>query len=113
MSWLAALGIGGSILIMIVASAARYSATVPPMPRPAGPLPVGLPMHLPDLVVTLGLWAAAILGGGGGVIAGLVAVARGARYPAWMLISVAAAATAALALLPPAGAAGRLSHPGR
>ena len=112
MSWLAALGIGGSILIMIVASAARYSATVPPMPRPAGPLPVGLPMHLPDLVVTLGLWAAAILGGGG-VIAGLVAVARGARYPAWMLISVAAAATAALALLPPAGAAGRLSHPGR
>jgi hypothetical protein len=32
--WLAALGIGSSILIMIVASATRYSATVPPVPRP-------------------------------------------------------------------------------
>ena len=36
---------------------------------------------LRQTLVTLGLWAAAILGGGG-VIAGLVAVSRGARYPA-------------------------------
>jgi hypothetical protein len=107
--WLATLGIGSSILIMIVASAARYSATVPPMPRPTGPLPVELPMRLPDVVVTLGLWAAAILGGGG-VIAGLVAVSRGARYPAWMLISVAAGAVAALAVLPPAGSTDTLSY---
>jgi len=94
---------------MIVASATRYSATVPPVPRPAGPLPVELPMHLPDPLVALGLWAAAILGGGG-VIAGFVAVSRGARYPAWMLISVAAAAVAALALLPPAGSTDTLSY---
>jgi hypothetical protein len=107
--WLATLGIGSSILVMIVASATRYSATVPPMPRPAGPLPVELPVRLPDLLVALGLWAAAILGGGG-VIAGLVAVSRGARYPAWMLISVAAAAVAALALLPPAGSTDTLSY---
>ena len=107
--WLATLGIGSSILIMIVASATRYSATVPSMPRPAGPLPVELPMRLPDLAVTLGLWAAAILGGGG-VIAGLVAVSRGARYPAWMLLSVAAGAVAALAVLPPAGSTDTLSY---
>jgi hypothetical protein len=109
LGWLAALGIGSSILIMIVTSATRYSATVPPMPRPTGPLPVELPVRLPDLLVTLGLWAAAILGGGG-VIAGLVAVSRGARYPAWMLISAAAAAVAALALLPPAGSSDTLSY---
>jgi hypothetical protein len=66
-------------------------------------------MRLPDLVVTLGLWAAAVLGGGG-VIAGLVAVSRGARYPARMLISVAAGAVAALAVLPPAGSTDTLSY---
>jgi hypothetical protein len=54
LGWLAALGIGSSILIMIVASATRYSATVPPMPRPAGPLPVELPVRPPD-GVALGL----------------------------------------------------------
>ena len=109
LSWLAAFGIGGSILIMIAASATRYSAAVPPMPRPAGPLPVEFAVRLPAALVTLGLWAAAILGGGG-VIAGLVAVSRGARYPAWMLISGAAAAVAALALLPPAGSSDTLSY---
>ena len=41
LSWAAALGIGGSILIMIVASAARYSAAVPPMPWPPGWPPAG------------------------------------------------------------------------
>jgi hypothetical protein len=105
----AALGIGASILIMIVASATRYSATVPPLPRAAGPLPAELAMRLPDPLVTLGLWTAAILGGGG-VIAGLAAVSRGARYPAWVLISAAAAAAAALAVLPPAGSTDTLSY---
>jgi hypothetical protein len=109
LDWLAAGGIGVSILIMIVASAARYSATVPPMPRPAGPLPVELPLRLPDAVLTLGLWAAAVLGGIG-VAAGLAAVARGARYPAGLLILVALVAVVALALLPPAGSTDTLSY---
>ena len=39
LGWLAALGISSSILIMIVASATSGSATVPPLPRPTGPLP--------------------------------------------------------------------------
>jgi len=109
LGWLAALGIGGSILIMIVTSAARYSASVPLIPRPAGPLPVELPVRLPDALVTLGLWAAAILGGCG-VIAGLVAVSRGARYPAWLLIGAALVAIAALTVLPPAGSTDTVSY---
>ncbi len=109
LGWLAAVGIGGSILIMIVASAARYSLPVPLMPRPTGPLPVEFPLHLSDPLVTLGLWAAAILGGAG-VAAGLLAVARGARYPAWLLVTVAVVAVTVLALLPPAGSTDTVSY---
>jgi hypothetical protein len=109
LGWLAAAGIGGSILIIIVASAARYSAPVPPMPRPAGPLPVELPVRLPDIGVTLGLWAAALLGGGG-VIAGLAAVSRGARYPAWLLITAALITVAVLTVLAPAGSTDTVSY---
>ncbi|HTS95576.1 MAG TPA: hypothetical protein VMI33_03070 [Streptosporangiaceae bacterium] len=109
LAWLAAAAIVSSILIMIVASAARHSLPVPAMPRPAGPLPAELPLRLPGPVVTLALWAAAVLGGGG-VAAGLVAVARGARYPAWLLIAVAVGAVAALAVLPPAGSTDTVSY---
>ncbi|HTZ25258.1 MAG TPA: hypothetical protein VMC83_14805 [Streptosporangiaceae bacterium] len=109
LTWLATLGIGSSILIMIVTSAARYSPSVPLIPRPAGPLPVELPVRLPDALVTLGLWAAAVLGGGG-VIAGLVAVSRGARYPAWLLMGTALVAIAALTALPPAGSTDTVSY---
>jgi hypothetical protein len=109
LGWLAAAGIGSSILIMIIVSAARHSLPVPVMPRPSGPLPVELPLHLPNEMVTLGLWAAAVLGGGG-VTAGLVAVARGARYPAWLLITLAAVAVVALTILPPAGSTDTVSY---
>ncbi len=109
LGWLAAAGIGSSILIMFVASAARYSAPVPLMPRPAGALPIELALRLPDPLVTIGLWAAAILGGGG-VAAGLAAVARGARYPAWLLLTVAVVAVAALAATPPAGSTDTVSY---
>ena len=94
---------------MIVASAARYSAPVPLMPRPAGPLPLELPARLPDALVTLGLWVAAAAGGGG-VVAGLAAVSRGARYPAWLLIGAALVAVAALTVLPPAGSTDTVSY---
>jgi hypothetical protein len=94
---------------MIVASAARYSAPVPLMPRPAGPLPVELPVRLPDALVTLAVWAAAVLGGCG-VVAGLAAVSRGARFPAWLLIGAALAAVAALTVLPPAGSTDTVSY---
>jgi len=109
LGWLATAGIASSILIIIVASAARYSLPVPVMPAPSGPLPVELPFHLPNELVTLGLWLAALLGGGG-VIAGLVAVGRGARYPAWLLVTAAAVVVAVLVILPPAGSTDTVSY---
>jgi hypothetical protein len=109
LTWLAAAGIGGSILIVAVASVARHSVPVPLLPRPAGPLPVELPLRLPEPLVTFGLWTAAVLGGGG-VSAGLAAVARGARYPARLLIAVALVAVAVLAVLPPAGSTDTVSY---
>jgi hypothetical protein len=109
LGWLAAAGIGSSILIMVAASAARYSAPVALLPRPTGPLPVEFGLRLPDPLVTIGLWAAAVLGGAG-VAAGLAAVARGARYPAWLLLTVAVVAVAALAVLPPAGSTDTVSY---
>jgi hypothetical protein len=72
------------------------------MPRPAGPLPVELPYTLSDLAVTLMLWAAVVLGAGG-IVAGLVAVARGARYRASLLLAGGLAAVAAFTVLAPAG----------
>lgn len=109
LTWVAATGIAAAILIIVAASSARHSVTVPLMPRPAGPLPVELPLSLPQPLVTFGLWTAAIAGGGG-VIAGLAAIARGARYPAWLLITAAFVAVAALALLPPAGSTDTVSY---
>jgi hypothetical protein len=102
-------GIGISLLIIIAASAARHSWTVPLMPRPAAGPPWAAGYSLPVQVVTIGLWAAGLLGGGG-VIAGLVAVARGARFPLWLLIGGGVVAVAALTVLPPAGSTDTLDY---
>jgi len=107
--WAAAIGIGSSLLIMIVASAARYSPAVPPMPWPPGLPPLEIAGHLPVTATYAALWAAAALGAGG-VMAGLAAVARGARLPARALIAAAFVAVAAFAVLPPAGSTDTLSY---
>jgi alpha-1,6-mannosyltransferase len=109
LTWASAIGIGSSILIMIVASAARHSPAVPPMPWPPGVPPVEIAGHLPVAATYIALWAAAVLGGGG-VIAGLAAVARGTRYPAWLLIAGGLVAVAAFSVLPPAGSTDALSY---
>jgi hypothetical protein len=109
LAWASAAGIGSSILIMIVASAARYSRAVPPMPWPPGVPPVEIAGHLPVAATYAWLWAAAVLGGGG-VIAGLAAVARGARFPAWLLLAGGLVAVAVFAVLPPAGSTDALSY---
>jgi hypothetical protein len=109
LGWVAAAGIGGSLLIMIVASAARYSAAVPPMPWPHGFPPLEIAGRLPVPATYTALWLAAIAGAAG-VIAGLAAVARGARPPARLLIGAAVVAVVALALLPPAGSTDTLSY---
>ena len=79
------------------------------MPWPPGWPPLELAGHLPVAATYAALWAAVILGGGG-VIAGLAAVARGARFPARLLIAAAFVAVAAFAMLPPAGSTDSLNY---
>jgi hypothetical protein len=56
----------------------------------------------PARVVTVALWLGAAAGGGG-VVAGLVAVRRGAQPSVRLLLAAGLVAVAALAVLPPAG----------
>jgi hypothetical protein len=109
LTWAAAAGIVSSILIMMVASAARYSAAVPPMPWPPGWPPLEIAGRLPVAGTYAALWAASLLGGCG-VVAGLAAVSRGARFPARLLIAAAAVAVAVFAMLPPAGSTDTLNY---
>jgi hypothetical protein len=100
---LAAAGIASSILIMIVASAARDSWAYPPMAGSGATPPWALrSLHMSADVATVGLWLA-VLAGLGGVVAGLLAVRRGARPSIRVLIIGAVLAVLALALLAPAG----------
>ena len=110
--WLAAAAIAASVLIMIVISAAGPSAAVPAV-NGAGTATAGPPwwheLHLTATVVTVSLWAAMALGCAG-VIAGLVAVARGARPPVRPVLAAAFLAVAVLTVLPPAGSTDAISY---
>jgi hypothetical protein len=108
-AWLAAAAIAGSVLIMIVISAAGPNVSVPSMRRPAGGPPWWDSLHLTATVVTVSLWAAMVLGCAG-VMAGLIAVARGARPPARAVMAFAFLAVAVLAVLPPAGSTDAISY---
>jgi hypothetical protein len=109
LAWLAAAAIVVSTLVMIVISAAGPSATVPSVARSASGPPWWHSLHLTTTFVTAGLWAAMVLGCAG-VIAGLVAVARGARPPARALIAFAFLAVVALTVLPAAGSTDSISY---
>jgi hypothetical protein len=100
---LAATGIASSILIMIAVSVARDSWMYPPMAGSGAAPPWGMrSLHMSADVATVGLWFA-VLAGVGGVVAGLVAVRRGARPSIRVLIIGAVLAVVVLAVLPPAG----------
>jgi hypothetical protein len=107
--WASGLGIGTAILIMIGVSTTRRSMAVPLMPWPPGFPPLEFSGRLPPMLVYLALWAAALLGGGG-VIAGLAALARGARFPARPLLAASFVAVAAFTVLQPAGSTDTLSY---
>ena len=109
LAWLAAAAIVVSTLVMIVISAAGPNATVPSVARPASGPPWWHSLHLTTTFVTAGLWAAMVLGCAG-VIAGLVAVARGARPPARALIAFAFLAVVVLTVLPAAGSTDSISY---
>jgi hypothetical protein len=103
LTWLATVGIGSSILIMIALSLLRDGWQRPPIMLPT----LGPPWDLPTTHVSLGtasvaLWIA-VAAGTGGVIAGLAAIGHGARpSPRWLLI-IAGIVVAVLTVLPPTG----------
>ena len=107
-AWLAAAAIVTSTLIMILISAAGPSVSVPSLRRASG-LPWWHSLHLTATFVTVSLWAAMVLGCAG-VIAGLIAVARGARPPVRPVIAFAFLAVVVLTVLPPAGSTDSISY---
>src|SRR4029077_18627933 len=107
--WLAAAAIAASTLVMIGISATGPNVSVPAMTRPGGGPPWWHPLHLTPPFVTVSLWAAMALGCAG-VIAGLVAVAKGARPPVRPVLAAAFLAVAVLTVLPPAGSTDSISY---
>jgi hypothetical protein len=107
--WLAAAAIAVSALIIVVISAAGPNVSVPVMPAAAGGPPWWHALHLTAAFVTGSLWTAMALGCAG-VIAGLVAVARGARPPVRAVIAAAFLAVAVVTVLPPAGSTDAISY---
>ncbi len=106
---LAAAAIAASTLIMIVISAAGPSASVPSVPRPVSGPPWWHSLHLTTTFVTVALWVAMVLACAG-VLAGLVAVARGARPPLRAIIAFAFLAVVVLTVLPAAGSTDSISY---
>ncbi len=107
--WLAAAAITVSTLVMIAICAAGPSVAVPSLRHPAAGPPWWHSLHLSATFVTVVLWAAMALGGAG-VIAGLIAIARGARPPVRALVIFSFAAVAMLTVLPAAGSTDSLSY---
>src|SRR5579862_3687372 len=108
-AWLAAAAIVASVLIMVVISAAGPNVSVPALPAGSGPPWWHHSLHLTATFVTVSLWAAMVLGCAG-VIAGLIAVDRGARLPVRAIVAFAFLAVAVLALLPSAGSTDSISY---
>jgi hypothetical protein len=110
LAWSAVAGIAGSLLLMIAASVVRNTWEHPYIVLPAGGPPWALSAHVKLLpAVTVGMWAAAILGGAA-VAAGLAAISRGIRPPARVLLAVGMAAAAAFTVLPPTGSTDALDY---
>jgi hypothetical protein len=109
LGWLAGIGIGGAILIMIGAALVRQDWMAPPIAMPASGPPFELHAHVSGRDASLALWLAALLALGG-VVAGLVAARRGARGPIGLILVAAAVTALVLAVLPPAGSTDALDY---
>ena len=107
---LAIAGIGLALLVMIGASLIRQDWMLPRLPMPAtGPPFELMSVHLRARTVDLALWIAEIVGALG-VLAGLLAAARGARPPMRLIVITAVVVVAALTVLPPAGSTDALDY---
>jgi hypothetical protein len=110
MGWLAAAGIGASLLIMAAAALTRQDWMYPLLRLPAGGFPYAATgWHVSERLATAGIWISCLLGGAG-VAAGLVAARRGARPPMRLILLAAVAVIALLALVPPAGSTDALDY---
>jgi hypothetical protein len=107
-AWLAVAAIAVSILIMIVISAGGPDLSVPQVHGTASP-PWWHPLHFTATFTIVAMWTAMILGAAG-IVAGLAAVARGARLPAGFIVAAGLLAAAVLVVLPPAGSTDALSY---
>ena len=105
----AAIGIVASVVVMIAVSLAGPSLSVVNMPRPAAGPPWWISLHPGAATVTFALWGA-VAAGGIGVIAGLVAVARGARPPVRVIVGFAVLVVGVLTVLPAAGSTDILDY---
>ena len=109
LGWLAAAAIAVSTLIIIAVCAAGPNVSVPVMRKPSAGPPWWHALHLTATFVTVSLWAAMALGCAG-VIAGLIAVARGARPPVRAVLAGAFLAVAVVTVLPSAGSTDAISY---
>jgi Glycosyltransferase family 87 len=100
--WIAAVGIVAAAAVMVAVSVAGPSLSVVTISQPTAGPPWWIWLHPSPARVTFALWGA-VLAGGTGVIAGLVAVARGARPPVRVLLAFAALVVGVLTVLPAAG----------
>ena len=108
--WLASAGIGAGIVIMVAVSLIRGGWMRPPLVMPASGPPWELPVqHVSADVVTYVLWFAAVASAGG-VAAGLLAVRRGVRLSARLLLIAGLITVAVLTVLPPAGSTDPLDY---
>ena len=98
-----------SVVVFIVVSAAGPSAAVITMPRPAVGPPWWFSLNPPAEKLTFLLWGAAIVGAAG-VIAGLVAIARGARPPVQPILIFSFLSVVILSVLPAAGSTDILDY---
>jgi len=110
LGWLSGIGIGAALMIMIGAAAVRQDWMFPPVPL-HGAAP---PWELSDVrvsagLVTIALWAAAILAAGG-LAAGLTAARWGARGPFRLIFVAAAVAVVALTVTLPSGSTDALDY---
>jgi alpha-1,6-mannosyltransferase len=109
LGWIAVIGIGGAIATMIGASFVRQDWMYPALRSPVVGPPFELHARVSGTLVSVGLWAAALLGLVG-VAAGLLAARRGAHGPIRLMLIGGALATVALMMLPPAGSTDALDY---
>jgi hypothetical protein len=109
LGWLAGVGIGSAILIIIGAALVREDWMSPPIAMPATGPPFELHVRVSGLLASLALWLAALLALGG-LVAGLVAARRGAHGPIRLILVASAVTVLVLAVLPPSGSTDALDY---